>query len=407
MDSLTNDDSLWSYDDHQIEGADWSLTTLRKYGFAYIAWQERVRKTGAAILTAENSSAKTTLIVTKKKAIAGWNKHLANLPTTKKYVVINYESIHKVVGTFDLIILDEAHHAISSVGRPSETWKKVYKHTKGKAILYLSATPYAEHLGLIYHQLKLSDWSPFKAHRNFYEWFKVYGISNMTRTPFGLVEQYNKYKDEEILTLLKPCFYFKTRKEAGIEHEPTVNVIKVPMDSYTKELIAELLKESVLDIGDQQVICDSPMKLRTVHYQLEGSTIKTDGLPIILPTREKVQYIRNNYDITQIAVMAHFIAERELLERELPDARILSSDGDAEGVDLSDVDKLIVYSMSEKTSKFTQRLARQANHDREDEIVVDVLVADKPGIGYGIYDSVAVKKENFNKNSYDRFTKGM
>ncbi len=396
----------WTFDPHQIEGAEWSLTTLQMYGIAYIAWQERVRKTGTAILTAENAKAKRILVITKKKAIPGWMEHIAKLPTKKHYTVINYESVHKVTGVYDLIILDEAHHAISSTGRPSSTWKKVYKHTRGKAILYLSATPYAEHLGLLYHQLKLSDWSPFPE-RNFYDWFRKYGISNLTRTPYGLVEQYNKYKDDEILGRVKHLFSFKTRKQAGIEHEPTVKVVKVPLDPYTKKLMADLANHSVIEIDGQTIVCDSPMKVRTTHYQLEGSTLKLEGGHILIPTREKAMYLMENYNMEDVAIMAHFIAERVMLKAMFPSTRILSSDGDAEGVDLSNVHKLIVYSMSEKTSKHTQRLARQANHNRKTPIEVDVLVADKPGVGLAIYNSVAVKKENFNKNSYDKFTKGV
>jgi hypothetical protein len=37
--------------------------------------------------------------------------------------------------------------------------------------------------------------------------------------------------------------------------------------------------------------------------------------------------------------------------------------------------------------------------------VVDVLVADKPGIGKDVYEAVAVKKVNFDKNSYERIWK--
>jgi len=389
---------------HQLEGSEWALVTLRKYGLAYLSWKERCGKTLTALLTAENSTASSVLIVTKKKAIAGWNDTLTAWYHRTKFTVINYESLHKVVGTFDLVIVDEAHHAISSTGRPSATWKKLKKFTHGKAVLYLSATPYAEHLGLIYHQLKLSSWTPF-TEKNFYEWFKVYGISNLTRTPYGLVEQYNKYKDEEILKKISHLFNFKTREEVGIEHEPTVRLVKVALEQYTLDLMKELHKESVIEVGDEQIVCDSPMKLRSVHYQLEGSTVK-GTLDILLPTREKVQYIMANYP-PDVAVMAHFIAERALLKLMLPDAHIYSSDGDAEGTDMSNHHKLVVYSMSEKTSKYTQRLARQANHNRTEPIEVDILVCDKPAIGMGIYESVALKKANFDKNSYELFCKGI
>ena len=147
------------------------------------------------------------------------------------------------------------------------------------------------------------------------------------------------------------------------------------------------------------------MKERTVHYQIEGGTIKLEDGSYVTVGTEKIDYIRDNYETEEIAIMAHFIAEREELEKAFPEVKIYSSDGHAEGVDLSRVTKLIVYSMSFKTSKYTQRLARQANHDRRIPIIVDILVMDEPAIGMEVYKAVALKKENFDKNSYLRSIK--
>ena len=126
---------------HQIEGATWALETIRKHGLAYLSWQERTGKTLTALLTVENSMAQNCLIITKKKAIPWWMETLEQWNHKTKFQVINYESAHKVNGNHDFIILDESHHAISSTGRPSKTWRIIAKHTKGKAILYLSAAP--------------------------------------------------------------------------------------------------------------------------------------------------------------------------------------------------------------------------------------------------------------------------
>ena len=394
---------MWVYNPHQIEGAEWALAKIREKTWAYLSWQERTRKTGTALLTVENSLADTCLIVTKKRAMDGWQEHLANLPLTKKYTLINYESIHTIKGSFDFIILDEAHHAISGKPKKSKVWSKVAKFTKKKPILYLSATPYAENLGLVFHQLALSSWSPF-SQTNFYRWFEVYGIPHKVRTPYGLSETYSKYKDDIILDIIQPYFDFKTRKSVGIEHEPTVNLVRVPLLETTIQVIEQTIKDEMFIAGDIEIPLDSPMKLRMTHYQLEGGTLKVDDTKSIFTTsgREKIEYIRANYDLDNLAIMAHFIAERKLLEAEFPNVPIYSADGHAEGVDLSHIAKLLIYSMSFKTSKYTQRLARQANHDRKTPIEVDILVGDKPAIGYDVFNTVAIKKENFDKNSYDR-----
>jgi len=388
---------------HQTLGAAWALDTIREHGLAYLSWKERTGKTLTALLTAEHSKAKNILIVTKKKAIPGWEETLKEWKHVKSFKVINYESLHKLSPRgIEFIILDESHHAISGIGRTSKTWKMVKTFTRGKPILYLSATPYAEHVGLIYHQLKLSDWTPLRF-RNFYDFFRRYGISNMTRTPYGLQETYTKYKTEEVLQEIEHLFNFKTRADVGIEHEPTVNVIKVPMSKLTRQRMIDWREDRVLELEGHTILGDSDAKVRAVHYQLEGGTIKiANGISIRTGRLEKVKYIEEHYDVKTTAIMAHFIAERALLEEKFPDATILSSDGDAEGVDLSHFNKLIIYSMSFKTSKHTQRVARQANHNRDTPIEVDVLTMDKPGIGYAVYETVAIKEENFIKASYER-----
>lgn len=389
---------------HQIKGAEWALMTVRKYGLAYLAWEERTRKTLTALLAVENSKAKNCLIITKKKAIPGWEETLEKWAHSTTFTVVNYESVHKKLPIYDFIILDESHHAISGIGKPSKTWKAVFKFTRNKPILYLSATPYAEHVGLLYHQLRLSTWTPFKE-KTFYDWYRIHGIPHMTRTPYGMKDKRDVYKTDDVLEIVKHLFDFKTRKQVGIKHEPTSNVITILPYPETLRLLKEWKKTKVITIGDYEILGDSDPKVRTVHYQLEGGSLKIDqrtSIAIHPGIPEKIKYIRDNYDVGSTAVMAHFIKERELLEKWLPGIRVLSSDGHAEGVDLSMYAKLVVYSMSFRTSKHTQRMARQANHDRRDPIEVDVLVMGKPAVGSEVYKTVATKKENFLKSSYDR-----
>jgi len=388
---------------HQTVGAAWALDTIRKHGLAYLSWKERTGKTLTALLTAEHSKMKNILIVTKKKAIPGWTDTLKEWKHVKNYSVINYESIHKLDPTsFDFIILDESHHAISGIGKPSKTWHTVKGFTKGKPILYLSATPYAEHIGLIYPQLKLSDWNPLRF-TNFYNFFRRYGVPHKTRTPYGLQETYTKYKTEEVLKQIEHLFNFKTRADVGIEHEPTVKVVKIKPSVSTLKLLQDWTTDRVIVVKGHEVLGDSDPKVRTVHYQIEGGTVKVDDkITVSIGNTEKINYIQDTYKEEDIAIMAHFIGERNLLRAYFPEVPIYSSDGDAEGVDLSHIKKLIIYSMSFKTSKHTQRVARQANHERTTPIEVDVLTFDKPGIGYSVYKAVAIKETNFIKASYER-----
>ena len=265
--------TMWSYRPHQIAGAAWALQTLRTYSLAYMSWEERTGKTGAALKTFEDSTLATCLIVTKKKAMPGWEEAIKMFPTTKSYDVINYESVHKLTGVYEFVILDEAHHAISGFPKVSAAWKKLFPICKGKPILYLSATPYAENLGLIYHQLKLSAWSPL-SYKSFYDFHRAYGIPDMAYTPTPR-ETYKKYHNEKILSKITHLFSFKTRGEVNIKYEPTVNLIEIELEAETKDLISKWAKDKLLSLPSLDTIPnDSPGIARSVHYQLESGCLK-------------------------------------------------------------------------------------------------------------------------------------
>ena len=51
---------------HQKDGAEWCLTTLRTYGLAYLSYAERTGKTLTALETIEQSKAISALVTTTK-----------------------------------------------------------------------------------------------------------------------------------------------------------------------------------------------------------------------------------------------------------------------------------------------------------------------------------------------------
>ena len=127
-----------------------------------------------------------------------------------------------------------------------------------------------------------------------------------------------------------------------------------------------------------------------------------------LKNKEKLEYCCSNYpDDGNTVLFANFRCTRWLFRKYFRNNPVLSAISFAEGTDLSHITKIVIIDISEKTSKYTQLLCRQANHNRKEPIEVDILVCDKPAIGLGIYESVALKKSNFDKNSYDKYCKGM
>jgi len=171
---------------HQERIAQEAYNILGRYGLVYLAMEERTGKSLTAIRLAEISSRTRVLIITKKKALGGWNETLGAYrgDGSTHFTVLNYHAVHKAHKTpagkrvyklnikpedYDLIILDEAHNYLSTYPKPGVIWKSVKKLCKGLPLIYLSATPYAESLSQLYNQLALSNWSPFRAYANFYE----------------------------------------------------------------------------------------------------------------------------------------------------------------------------------------------------------------------------------------------
>ena len=143
----------------------------------------------------------------------------------------------------------------------------------------------------------------------------------------------------------------------------------------------------------------------SVHLDYSNDKI-VDEECIKLEHQEKLDYCIATYrDDGNTVFMANFRCTRWLFRKHFKHNPVVSADAMAEGVDYHGIPKLVIVDMSFKTSKHTQRLARQANHNRETEIIVDILVCDKPAVGMAVYDSVAIKEENFVKASYERNVK--
>lgn len=389
--------------EHQVEIAEKAYKILKENLVVYLAMEERTGKTLTSILVCEKSKASNILIITKKKALDGWEDTINKCKPTKNYTYINYESLHKLVlTTYDLIIIDEAHANLSAYPKVGTVWKKVYTLTRKKPIIYLSATPSAQTYAQLYHQLKLSSWTPWVKYKNFYEWHKIYGIPKIVYGAGGRqIIQYNEVKTDLVWKDVEHLFISYTRKELGFKHEPNDVIHYVELDSYTKRLYNELNKDSV--IKELCYIADTPMKLLVGLFQLEGGTLKIDeDNSVDLLATSKINYIKKTWgDTKDLVIFYHFKYEELKLKTYFSNARILQATSFAEGVDLSMYKTLVIYSMDFSTARYSQRRARQANMKREEEINVHYLLV-KGGISEQVYQTVAVNKTNFIDKYFDK-----
>ena len=396
--------SKWKYFDHQIDISNKAYQILKSNGLVYLSLEERVGKSGIALRVCEMSVLQNFLVITKKKALDGWNEHIQNLDLKKNYTIINYHSLHKLgKDNFDLVIVDEAHAYLSKYPKPGTIWKDVAKLTKHKPIIYLSATPSAQGYSLLFHQFALSDWSPWRHYSNFYKWFNVYGVP---RTRFIGGKQFKVYddtKEDLVRKDIDHLFISYTRQELGFEHEPNDVIHFVELNESTKSRYKYLENDNYLLLEEGvEILAESPMSLMTKLHQIEGGTIKFEEQSYTLGNTEKISFIKEKFgDTEDMVIFYHYKQEEKLLKENFKKAIILQATSFAEGVDLSMYTHLIVYSMNFSTAQYTQRRARQANMKRDKAIDVHFILV-KGGISEQVYTTVAVNKKNFVNSYYMR-----
>jgi hypothetical protein len=418
--------------DYQIDLANLGYGILKENAIVYLAMEERTRKTLISILIAEMADIKTVLIITKKKPLTGWEETLAKFKHTKTYTLVNYHMANKVKGSFDLVILDEAHNYISGYPKRSKMWVDVYKHAKNKPIIFISATPYAQTPALLFNQLAMSNWSPWSKYSSFYAWYKDYGTGESKWISGRQIPCYDKVKEAEVLVCCEHLFVVKTRKELGFEQEPKDKIHYIELEDWTKLLYNTLVKDKVIE-EPIEIVADTVTVMRTSLHQLEGGTIKTtsvtapEQVPNLVKVRKekvkdedgivlgiryhnyytleefaKVQYILDVFgDTEDVAIMYNYIAEGIKLRGIFKKAQILQATSFAEGIELSHVKHLVIYSQDFSTARHTQRRARQASLNREDPILVNYLLV-RNGLSEQVYNAVTINKTNYIDSLYER-----
>lgn len=389
--------------DYQEEKAELASHVLREDMIVYLAMEERTGKTLTAILVAEQlKTVKKVLVITKKNALDGWFDTLKRFEHTKNYTVVNYHQAHKQSGKFDLVILDESHNYISAYPKQGKLAREVKRLTKDKPIIYISATPYAQGPQQLFHQFSMSSWSPWNKHRNFYEWFKMYGKPYTIEINGINIPQYDRVNTEMVLGCVEHLFITATREELGFEHEPEDVVHLIELDENTKYVYNELVQHDLVELSVGMLVCDTSPKLRTSLHQIEGGTIKIDNARFVLENKEKVDFILDKFgDNDSLVIMYNYIAEKRKLEKHFKKAAILQATSFAEGIDLHKYEDLVIYSQDFSTARHTQRRARQCNRNRDTPINVHYLLV--PGaISFQVYRTVSLNKKNFVDSVFSR-----
>ena len=402
---------LRSYQKEIIEEA---YPKLLKLNLLYLSMEVRTGKTLTALSLANKfTNTKGILFVTKKKAIKSIENDYALLSPSYKITVINYESLHKIEGDFDIVIIDEAH-SVGTYPKPSKRYKDLkvivsrYAYTK---LIMLSGTPSPESYSQLFWQFRLSDrFSPFNKYANFYKWAKVFVDVQKKNLGYAIVNDYTQAYRDKIMEEIGKYFISYTQAEAGFNQKVNETVLEVKMKPKTYELVKRLKKDLIIEGKEEIVLADTSVKLQQKVHQLCSGTVKFESGNSMITDNSKAKFIKDYFDNKKIAIFYIFKEEFNLLKESFPNwtdspedfnesdnlvflGQIRSS---REGVNLSSADALIYYNIEFSALSYIQGKDRMTSKERTKSNDVYFIFA-KGGIEKHIYSKVSNKLDFTNK----------
>jgi len=398
--------------DYQLDIRDRGVSILKEHGMLYLAMEVRTGKTLTALAIAQEWLAAEVLFVTKKKVITDIQEQYRTLPQTYELTVTNYESLHKLFDyhRYDFVILDEAH-CLGAFPKASERTLVLKGFLRDKPVVYLSGTPTPESYSQIFHQLWVSQRSPFP-HKNFYAWAKDYTYPSVKHFYNRAVNDYSKAKVEAITEKVDHLFISFTQREAGFTEAVEEEVLWVDMLPRTMWLVDRLRLDGIYEnkMG-RAIIADTAVKLMNKIHQLCSGTVITDvpdRLSVVVdPTKAK--YILDRFEGQKIAIFYKFVEEIHLIHDHIgedrfaptpeefnatgPDTWYVSQiQSGREGINLSAADAIVMLNIDFSAVSYFQARARLQTKDRTKSAKVYWLFS-RGGIEEKIYRAVMKKKD--------------
>jgi len=395
--------------EYQKQIAEKGDVILNKHKILYLSMEVRTGKTLTALSIARPY--KSVLFVTKKKAISSIQNDYNLLDPNYDIVIINYESIHKIEGDFDLVIVDEAH-GLGAFPKASNRVVNLFKKCKNKPIIYLSGTPTPESYSQIYHQFRISSYSPFKQYTTFYKWANDYVNIDRKMIAGNYINDYSNANKEKIDKYTKSLFISYTQKEAGFNQTINETILPVKMKPITKALIKRLSKDEVIQGEEEVILADTGVKMQQKIHQLSSGTIKFESGNYKIIDYSKCEYIKDNFKGQKIAIFYKFKAEFEALKETFDtwtnDIEEFNTKKDSvfltqilsgrEGINLSIADSLIFYNIDFSATSYFQARDRLTSKTRTKENRVFWLFS-VGGIENKIYKCVK-NKEDYTLNHF-------
>ena len=399
---------------YQDEIAKKATKILKECGFVYLSMEVRTGKTITALETAYNFAAQRVLFITKIKAFSSIKSDYDNIGYLYNLTIINKESLHTIEeNDFDVVIIDEAH-GLAAFPKASKYQKDIRKRFSKKAIIFLSGTATPESFSQWYHQLQVTDKSPFKQYTNFYKWANDYVNVTEQNLGYAKVKVYKDGIESKILPQIQPYIITFTQAEAGFTSEVNEHILECPMEDITYEIIKRLKRDKIVQGKSGLILGDTGAKIMSKIHQLSSGTIKfEDGTSMVIDY-SKAKFIKWKFENEKIGIFYKFKEELNAL-RQVYGAENLTEDLDEfnttnkvialqivsgrEGISLKNAKYLVYYNIDFSATSYWQSRARLTTSDRPSNDIYWIFA--KNGIEKNIYKSV-MNKKNYTLSNFKR-----
>jgi hypothetical protein len=395
--------------DYQVEIVEKACEIINRYNMVYLAMEVRTGKTLTALAIAERLGIGMVLFVTKKKAIADIEKQAEHFPNMAVFVT-NYDQLHNQHGKYPLVVVDEAH-SLGAFPKQSERTKELKRIAQHSKIIYLSGTPTPESWSQIYHQLWISNFSPFKNYDGFYRWAEDFVILKKKYVFNRAINDYSCARIEKIKPITDKIFITFTQEEAGFKQMVQEEILTVRMAESTYKFAERLRIDKIVTNKDGEVVlAETAVKMMNKMHQIYSGSVIVDE-----PDRRasafdhtKAEFIRDTFqNCRKFAIYYKFIAESVILQwvfagRIFTDPQAFAEANDGvfisqiqsgrEGINLSTAEALVFYNIDFSAVSYWQARARLQTKDREAEAKIYWIFAEN-GIEHKIYKAVMDKKD--------------
>jgi hypothetical protein len=397
--------------DYQIRISNDATEILKNKKLVCLFMEVRCGKTSTALETCKKFGAKRVLFITKIKAFSSIENDYWDFGYIDKFdlTIINRESLHKIeTNDFDVVIIDEVH-GYTSYPKPSKYHKDVKSRFGDIPMIMLSGTPTPESYSQYYHLFTLSNHSPFKEFKNFYQWANEYVNIKLKYLGYAQVKDYSDARKKDFWHHIRYHILTFTQEQANFTTNVKEIILEVEMKPITYKIIDKLHKELVVKSSDDKLIlADTGVKLQAKHLQLCSGTIKFECGASRVIDDTKACFIKHKFQGKKIGIFYKFKEELQMLknvfgnelttdlnEFNTTDKNIaLQFQSGREGISLKNADFLVALNIDFSAVTYFQFKDRMTTLDRKENTLYWVF--SKNGIESKVYKAVMNKKSYTN-----------